>query len=717
MSVRLRLAAAGLAVAACAAAAQDFTVSGTNTVRWERYETRGAVAGSPYPFTTTTGYDEFVLNLGWQPSSFDRWRGLVAGVVNDSPYRSPDRDVVPERLLLARENGEAAIPYRAEAGDFFAFTGIRTQQRPLKGAAIELQPVTDSDFRTSVLAFAGAAQHSWRHLQWSDDNTVGLSWLSEVGKARFTVNALRNAREANAPEGAARRTQEVASLAAEAPFALGATAWRAEAEVAGMRGDHDGAFGSAATVVRDARDNGFFAQLSGTHAPSGTGWRLRGERYGADYRPYGTAVTADRRSLEAHLTGLAPGGLAWRARVQDFRDGFEGPNPLDTRVVGAGLSGPWAALAATISADAFRQELERADGTLDQRNLTANAFLSRPFGAVIGQLGLLYQRVDDRVTADASPRTKQVNASVIVPVAFAGLQGSIAPGVTWRDVSNAFSATRDVHATLQLFLSGGPHRFSLNAGRLSQDPALAAAPDVATVNFGLDYRYRRGAHEFGVDVTTFDRRPTPGEKTEAWRAGLTWVWHFDHRVRAAPAPVAAVATAQGTVPRDLGVLAAVSPGDPFDATVARLAAAGYAGGANLPGAVAWEARPLAEIEGRQRVVVIGDSGRVERVGVIVSLAPAGGGDDAARTWERVRRALIERFGRPATTFEEGEFGANFARGVAAGRLIRIAEWNTDRGVIRLGIPRRLDGAARIEIHHARAFASPRDTAWGMEAIR
>ncbi|MCW5592756.1 MAG: hypothetical protein KIS74_11710 [Burkholderiales bacterium] len=716
MSRGARLAPAGLALLAGAALAQDLSLNGTNTVRWERYDTRGNAAGSPYPFTTTTGYDEFVLNLGWQPAPFDRWRGLVAGVVNDSPYRSPFRDVVPERLLVARENGDAAIPYRAEAGDFFAFASTRTQQRPLKGASVELQPVPESaDFRTSILAFAGAAQSSWRNLQWSDDNTVGLSWLSELARARLALNVLRNSREANAPEGTPRRTQEVASVAAEAPFALGDTRWRAEAEAAALRGDHDGPPGG--TVAWDRRDSGLFAQLTGSHLASGVGWRLRGERYGADYRPYGTAVVAGRRSLEAHLTGATSSGLAWRARLQEFRDGFEGDNPLDTRVLGAGLAGPWRDLAATVSADVFRQDIERADATLDQRNLTANLFLSRPFGQAIGQLGLLYQRLDDRAVADASPRTRQVSASIVLPLAFAGLQGSVAPGFTWRDVSDAATATRDLQATLQLQLSGGPHRLSLSAGHLSQDPVLLATPDVATVNFGLDYRFRWGPHEFGVDVTTFDRRPSPGERTEAWRAGVTWTLAFDHRATAAPVAAPAISASSGAVPRDAGLLAAIAPGDRLDDAATRMASAGYAGSTSQPGAVVWEARPLPEIEGRQRVAVIGDSGRVERVAVIVSLAPAGGGEDAARVFERVQRTLIELFGRPSSVFEEGEFGPGFARDVAAGRLIRIAEWPTQRGVIRLGIPRRLDGVARIEIHHARGFASPRDTAWGIESIR
>ncbi|HEX5634899.1 MAG TPA: hypothetical protein VFX50_16765, partial [Gemmatimonadales bacterium] len=194
MSGRIPLLLALLVPAA--AAAQGVSVSGTNTVRVERYDSEGP--GSPFPFTTTTGYDELVLNFAWQPSSFDRWRGLFAGVANDSPYRSRDRGFVPERMVLARENGEAAIPYRAEAGDFFAFTSIRTQQRPLKGVSLELQPVLEgAGLRTSILAFGGAFQPTWRHFQWGDDHSLGLSWLTEIGAARVTVNAVRSERDAD----------------------------------------------------------------------------------------------------------------------------------------------------------------------------------------------------------------------------------------------------------------------------------------------------------------------------------------------------------------------------------------------------------------------------------------------------------------------------------------------------------------------------------------
>ena len=707
-----------LAALSADALAQGVSVSGSNTVRVERYDTRGP--GSPFPIETSTGYDELVLNATWQPTSFDRWRALFAGVANDSPYRSLDRGVVPERMQLARENGDSAIPYRAELGDFFAFTSIRTQQRPLKGASLELQPIPgDAGVQTSLLLFGGAFQPSWRHFQWGDDNSLGLSWLTEWRAMRFTVNAVHNEKELAAPATGPRdRSQDVVSLAGDAPFAFAGTQWRAEAEVARMRGDHDG-FGDP-TGGLDKSDSGFFAQLSGTLDTTPLSWRLRGERYGRDYRPFGTTVPADRRSAEAHVSWQSPSALLWRARVQEFRDQYETANRLDTRVIGAAVSGPIAPWNASLNVDVFRQDLERADHTLDQRNLTANAFLVQPIGTLVAQLGLLYQRVDDHLLADASPRTKQVTASVVVPVRLGSVSGTIAPGLVWRDVSGFPGETRDVQATLQLALMGGPHRLSLNAGRLVQDPARAPLPEVATVNFGLDYRFRWGRHELVADAIVFDRKPNAGEKTEAWRAGLSWIYSFDALPTIAPvlaaAPIAPVAAA-GPIPGDAGLLAAIGPGDDLDATLARLSASGLPAGTRQPGAVVLEARLLREVDERQRVAIAHSAGRIDKVALIVSLASGGGADDAGRTYDRVRRALIDRFGRPASSFDEGAFGPDFARDVASGRLIRVTEWRTDRGVLRLGIPRRLDGVARIEVQHAASFASPRDTGWGLDSVR
>lgn len=691
------------------AGAQQVSVSGSNTVRLERYESRGALASSPYPFTGSTGFDEIALNLGWQPSAYDRWRGFITGVINDSPYRSPDRDVVPERIGFTRENGEAAIPYRMDAGDFFAFTTFRTQQRALKGFSIELQPIpADDKLRSSILVFAGAAQPSWRHLQWNDDNTMGLSWLTEWQDKRITVNVLRNSRGANLSAG--ERTQSVASLAAEAPFRAGDMHLRAEAEIASLRGDHDNAQG--------IRDSGLFAQLSGRYAKSSINWRLRGERYGADYQPFGAAVTPDRRSTEAHIAGIIDQSFSWRARVQRFHDQAESANPQDTNVAGLGLSGPWQALNATVNVDVFTQSLKRRDGSVNQDATTFNVFIAKPWNNWLLQTSLLWQSLDDKVVADNQPRTKQIGVTLLKPVQWGRWSGSVGPGLTWRDISGGLTNSRDITVTLAMNLTGGPHRFALNAGRLAQNPSVMAAPDVATVNLGLDYRYRHGQHEFGFDVTLFDRKPTPGEKTEAWKAGVTWVWQFDRQSRTTARPAATLTSSPQTpLTRSASLLADVAPGTSWEATLSQMAAAGLAGGLRSGNAMVFEARLLDDIEQRQRVVLVEDGGRVARTALVVALGDGAGADDAARIHERVLRQLIERFGRPSSSFEQGSFGPTYANDIASGKLIRIAEWTTSAGTLRMGIPRRLDGVARIEIIHAAGFGSPRDGNWGMETVR
>ena len=89
----------------------------------------------------------------------------------------------------------------------------------------------------------------------------------------------------------------------------------------------------------------------------------------------------------------------------------------------------------------------------------------------------------------------------------------------------------------------------------------------------------------------------------------------------------------------------------------------------------------------------------------------------ARAFERVRKALLDRFGPPAASFEEGAFDAGFVNALGAGRFIRVMEWQAGAGRLRFGIPRRLDGEPRMELQYARAFGTPRDAHWSLEALR
>ena len=704
--------ACGAPATAGAQILDGWLVSGTNTLRVDHYDASGDLSSSPYSRLGTFSYDDFSLLAVSKPTPYSQRRVTVTGVLNDSPYRSSYQGFVPERINLMAESGEHRWAWRVELGDLFAFTTLRTLQRSLKGASLELQPEGTPFARQSIVLFAGAAaRDGWREPSWSEDNTLGASWLVETARfGRWNANLLRGSRE-TAGSGADLE-QTVASLAAEKVFALGG-AWklRVEGEAGRMQGDREGGIAGEDEVS----DAGAFAQVSVFDACFNA--RVRAERSGRDYRPFGAVTSPDRRSLEAYATWTLPHGVTLSGRMQGYTDGFEGANPTDTRVFGANAAGAWAPFRLSGSLDGFVQETEDELGLQDTRLTQLSLDLSRPFGGFIGRLGAAYTDSEDRIDDTRSYRTTQASISAIVPFLLGGLRGTASPGIRYRNTTGA-NAIREWQPTLALVLTGGAHQLTASLGRQDQEPRVGAFTEIATVNAAIDYRYKFGQHTFGVDASLFDRRPAPGEKTEAWRIGTFWSWQFEKppapaRVGNAFRPYAAP-PAPASLPRSAATLARLAPGQSIGDVRAALSAGGFGRGIAEPRMDVYEARLIDDVEHRQRLAIAHAGGLIERTAIVISLD---GAADPARVYERARRALLDAFGAPAMTFDDGAWGPGFARDLAAGRFIRITEWATPYGIVRLGIPRRLDGVARIEIHHARGFGSPRDTIWGLDELR
>lgn len=694
---------------------------GANTMRAEHYEVRGDRAGSPYRFEGPQAFDEFSFNLNRRDSPYDLWRAQLYGVANASEYRSTDRGLVPERVNLFREDGDAAMPYRAEVGDYFGFFSFRTLQRSLKGAQIELQPFADaSGPRHSVLLLTGANQPSWRHFQPSDDYSNGLSWLVEdAGLGRYSLNLVHNLRAPNTPQGVLERSQAVGSLAGEGEIPWGAHRFRLESELAGLSGDHDGVNGAASG--QDRKDTGVFLQLS-RRGPDPLTLRLRFERYGRDFRPSGAVITPDRRSAEGHLGWRFTSGLAFRGRAQTFRDGLQSGNPTDTHTFGVNLAGPLfqeRVAGLTGSVDAFTQDQERRDSSLDRRLYTASVNLSKPFGAWTGRVGAFLQRLEN-FTASPGSTTQQYTVSADRALELLGFRGVVTPGLLYRRVAGGAAATRDWSPTLALSLARGAHLLRANLSLLDQNPKAAGAADVGTGAASLEYRYSAGAHTFGLELNLIDRAPSPGADTGSYRVSAFWTYSFDRppRIDLARRPLTGAPLAPtGPVGPGAGLLLHLSPGSDLERSLSRLAAAGIVGGAKQPGGVVYEVRVLEEIDQRQRLALLHEAGEITLAALIVEFEDVGNRDSVSQTFERVRRALLQRFGNPAFALEEGEFRASFAADVNSGRFVRIMEWPTESGWLRLGIPRRLDGQVRIEVQHARGFPPPGDTLWSLEAVR
>lgn len=719
----LALAAAALGLARPAAAQEPWdlwSITGSNTLRVEHYDIDGNRGAGPYLFDGPQAYDEIGLTASRAFSPWDRLRIQLYGVLNDSDYRSRDKGIVPERMTITRENGEGAVPYRVEAGDTFAYFSYRTLQRSLKGLQVELQPGAGQ----SLVFLAGVNQPYWRHVQKDDDLTAGASWLMALGPAtQVGANFVHNARQADEAAGTPDRDQDVISLTGDHAWEAGTHRLRVEGEVAGFRGDHDGSLAATGTDGRDRRGQGYFAQLSGRDAASPLDYRLRFEQYDRDFRPNGAVILFDRRAIEAFAGWRFPGGLSLRGRAQEFNDARESGNAQKTRTAGANLSGPFGAGGGIVGQfDAFVQDATNEAATLDRRSWVASANLGGALGGGWhAQLGLYHQSVDDRIAGAADPVTSQVTAMATRAWSAGAVSATVSPGLTWRRVSDEPGAVTEVTPVLNFSVAGGPHSVNGSLGRQRLDPRLEGAFDVRTTNARLDYRFVEGRHVFGAEALRYDRATDqPGGATDTWRVALFWTMAFDKPARTSPgaAPAAPVATAYATpVGRDISALLALGPGTDAATAERRLREGGLTGISRQPGLLVVEARLLAEVESRQRLAFAADSGRIARSALVVSFDDAASPGAFAREFERVRRALLDRFGPPESNFEEGAFDAGFVNALNAGRFIRVMEWPAASGRLRFGIPRRLDGQVRMELQYAPAFGTPRDALWSLEAVR
>ena len=161
----------------------------------------------------------------------------------------------------------------------------------------------------------------------------------------------------------------------------------------------------------------------------------------------------------------------------------------------------------------------------------------------------------------------------------------------------------------------------------------------------------------------------------------------------------------------------LKPGVSLKTARAALADAGLTNGVEQPNIIVYEARMLTTITQRQRLALVHEENRITTSALIIDFDDVGNLESMEQTFERVREALLQRYGSPTVTVEEGSFRENVVDDINAGRLIRIVEWHTPTGRLRFGIPRRLDRRVRMEVQHAHQFPPFRQTLWSLEQVR
>lgn len=720
-----RISATLLALSASSALAQGWVVSGSNSARSEYYNTEGDLSGSPYAFEGAQGFNEFNLNFANRFSSYREFKGQVYGVANNSDYRFPDTGLQAERINLLYENGEAGTPYRLEGGDVYSYLSYRTIQRSLKGAQLDMQPRFDASGRKhSFLFFSGANQNRWNDFDFAADNSSGLSWLVEDGSlGSLSLNLVYNDAKAQTPFDLDRE-QWISSIAADTNFNLGSHNLNLEGELVYFDGDYEGDF--SAEDGQNQSDLGAFAELVG-NAYQQLDYRLRFEQYGRHFRPNAAVVVSDRRSGEAHVGWQFSTGIKLRGRLQRYEDRWDSINPLDTDVVGIDLSGSLAFLGLLQSNGrlrAYRQTSSDEFGEVDRNDNVLDFNLTTPIGEqlnLIGDLSLRDQQSDIDESLDA--KTTELGVSLNRSFQFDDLRGAVTAGLQFRDIDGGIREGREVTPRLALSLSGGAHTLRLSYDHLDQNRRFSAGPDVETATAALHYDLRWKNHEFGLEANYFDRDIDDGLDTLASRLSLYWTWYFDQKSTATLAGVGGVrlSPANGLDSRlrvaSPALLEQLAPGQWLDQLTAAMVDADVPTPVINSQNLVYELPVLERVDQRQRLAVSYQSQLVDRVALIVDLERDGSPRAVGELYERILEDLIKQYGRPQRNYAVGEFGPGLSADLNSDRFQRIVEWDSYFGVIRYGIPRRMDGAVRIEIQHMGQQLAMSDTFWSVEEVR
>jgi hypothetical protein len=279
------------------------------------------------------------------------------------------------------------------------------------------------------------------------------------------------------------------------------------------------------------------------------------------------------------------------------------------------------------------------------------------------------------------------------------------------------SASGDFSPSIALNLARFPHNFAASYGFQRIQPDASTLSTIQTNAMRLFYGYSMDQHTFGVDLSAYDRQVTVGQFNDSYRLAVTWTYNFDKPTRSSARPIRSSLAGDSPIPHDLNLLLDVSLGGDFDSSSRRLQRSGMSNGVQLGPVNVFEQRLITDLTQRQRVVVVQDAGQVTKTGLVINMPDSVGPQEVAQVYEIVRKHMLDSFGSPSLTLEEGAIGPSFAADLNAGRLLRMMEWETESGKLRLGIPRRLDGQVRIEIQHAKYLGASRDTLWSLEAVR
>lgn len=698
----------------------EWDIQTTNALRFERYDIYGDPYSSPYYVVGDQYHDDVSLALSRRFSPYESVDFRLNGAYNRSEYRGDRKYGILEGLSLAWEKGNTLLPFRLNGGDIFAQQSERTIQRSLKGVFVELQPSLGGCADHSIQLFSGFSAPLYHQMDPGDDNYSGMSWLVKHDRfGDYLLSVVYNSRQGQEEYGLAGQRQTVASLAMEKSFPLWGQALTFESELAELRGQT-----AYATPSDDASrsDYGFFAALGGATDAHPLTYRLAFEQYGSDFSPNGAQVMEDNRRMDSAAAWRLVSGLEIEGRYQLDQSSIDTTNPTTGLTSGLRLYG--APLAETmpdlyLSLDAFRATSEDDDGNFETRSDAVSGDVSlRLAEQTSGRLGAAFRTTKDVLNRQYS-RDHQFSAELTQSFAVFGIDGSISPGLTYAKSNSPWSKEDQLAPSISLSLAKGEHRLDLVHNATLQDDRTSAGYDTRTYRSSLSYTFTTGAHSLNLYADSFDRQPQNAEDTEAFRTGFLYTFQFNRPAAVRPArhrPDTGLAETEAAPPSDIAGFLSLRPGSLLRVINSRLAAVPTEPPCRQCDLLVYETPLLPDIHPRQRLVLERQGNAVEKAWLVIDLADTGAFTSPAKLYNEIRSRLIKQLGQPNAIIETGEFSDTLASDLASARFARLMEWSTPDGVVRLGIPERLDGRVRIELVQAERLGPTQERRWGLNTI-
>jgi len=699
-------------------------VAGRNSINFSYFDSGGDSANSSYSHKFGQLYNDLSLDFDKKFSPYHQVRGNIAGLVNDSKYRHDRNGFTIERFNLTQEQGETALPYRLELGDVYSFFTPRTIQKSIKGGQIELQPgkkFLGAYNAIQILAGDGTARDYRNSVV--GDTYLGASWLMQWSKTGFAINYTANRRQADVETNTAELDQSVVGMSVNHFMEIFSQHLEVDSEFSHFNGNPAGTGSNAHNVENNA--NAFFFKLAGNSNLPLT-YNFLYEDYGQGYQPKGASVSQDRRTIDINSGWRFATGIGLRLRHQIYEDSKDTANQTDTDVWGITLSGgiPTGLFPdLNMNLDAFVNSSNDEGLTFKTRNRSiSTSFNATLIKALTGSLQMGFQETENGLTGEKTNRTHSLGVNLAHPLQFAGFIGSLNGGTTFRRVQTTNGGGNDEPGfNLAFNLGKGDHNMDMSVFYRDYQPY--GSDDVLSQGINLAYAYTKGPHSIRMDSSINKRDPDVAEYTTDYKIGFTYTFSFEFP--GTPAATGAMISEKrpsfpdedAVLPYTATYLTGLTPGMPMRASGPWLKKAGIGKGVTTGNVQVFEVRFFDTIHHRQRLVLVKDSmDIIEISAVVIDLTNTGSPETIEQLYDELRAILVKRYGSPRI-YEQGEFGSDLFAQVNAGQFIRNTEWFTQAGILRIGIPRRLDRKVRIEVQLRKSFPGHKDTLWSVEQVR